>query len=302
MKNASIILAFAALLLSALPAKADVWWRWSFAGESGYFLTDGKISDTVVNHTFKVKDFAVTESNYSVEKGTLSEGKYRISQPYIGFEWSGTGVTQFFRDSGNYTNGATINVSKLENRAYSFAPNQGAGSSNSKFWDPGAYINYATDPLNLISLNPDTVARPDLLIGKNSSPSTQLGQDIYSSGSGQKMTVRTKDRKKAKFYFSANTDADVPEGFLIRSNGGNRYFKVKYLAWDGSRWVNQTGSIKGRGFVTPRYFPENSANFQVQVKPMTDGRRKSRTLRCMATSRADGSITDTVKAKVKTAR
>ena len=90
MKNTSIILALAALVITTLPAKADVWWEWYFASEAGYFLTDGDINDVVVDHAFTIKDIALTQTTLGFTAGTASQRRLIINQPNLGFQWNGT--------------------------------------------------------------------------------------------------------------------------------------------------------------------------------------------------------------------
>ncbi len=56
----------------------------------------------------------------STEAATIG-ADYIASQPDIGFQWDGTEVTQFFRSSGTFTNGAGLFTSGFE-FGYSFVP------------------------------------------------------------------------------------------------------------------------------------------------------------------------------------
>ncbi|MAS93832.1 MAG: hypothetical protein CMO55_11625 [Verrucomicrobiales bacterium] len=305
MKNTSIILALAALVITTLPAKADVWWEWYFASEAGYFLTDGDINDVVVDHAFTIKDIALTQTTLGFTAGTASQRRLIINQPNLGFQWNGTHATEFSRASGAYTNGANAFVEGHEHIFFGFQPNSGGNIGDSKVRHAKDNITYVSATLILIPIIPDVEARPDAMVGKTISPAGQIGKDVYSPGNefvpiaNQKVTVRARDKRNTKFYYSVNSDADVPEGFRVAGTRKNRQFAVKYRFWTGKAWTNVTGAMSRNGFTTPRYLPGENARIQVKVKPNTDGKRRARTFRCLATSRADGAISDLVKAKVK---
>ncbi|MCB1205713.1 MAG: hypothetical protein KDN18_15730 [Verrucomicrobiae bacterium] len=297
-KRSYSIIALALLSFSPIPSKADVWWEWYFAGEAGYFLTDGSFADAATSHTFTIKEVAVTASAYGFSRGTVSQGKYEISQPDLGFMWNGTHAIQFFRSSGNFTNGASVFSGEQPSVFLGFQPNGGGVATNSEVRHADEIIPYVSALLILIPIQPDLIARPDALIGTSSAPSAQRGNDLYNDAT-QKVIVRAKDRRTSKYYCSVNTDADVPESFLIRGTRGNRILDVKYDHWDGSKWRNVTAAMSGSGFVTPRYLPGDHAQIKVRVKPDTRGKRRTRNVRCLVTSTVDATSTDFVNATVK---
>ena len=93
-----------ALLVSGSTASAAVLWNWSFAGESGTFITDGTFADASGAHTFHFLHFGVTASTVPANVG----GTYFEEQPSDGMVWSGSAPTEFFRLSGALTNGSNF--------------------------------------------------------------------------------------------------------------------------------------------------------------------------------------------------
>ena len=85
----------AVLWITAASARAEpITWNWSFAGESGQFVTDG-LSHSAGSYT--LIDFSVTSSSVGGTLGSLSHGQYSASgfatdMPYS-FVWDGSRVT-----------------------------------------------------------------------------------------------------------------------------------------------------------------------------------------------------------------
>jgi hypothetical protein len=100
------------LLLTCGAAQAGIQWTWTNAGtgtEQGTFVTDGElVLGEAPAGTYTVVDFSVTASAYGLPIGAVSEGAYSIGQPTVGFVWSGTAPTNFWRSSGGLTNGFTF--------------------------------------------------------------------------------------------------------------------------------------------------------------------------------------------------
>lgn len=292
------IIALALLTFAPFPSYADVWWEWYFVGEAGHFLTDGEIGDTTSTHTFTIKDMALTGSAYGFSTGTVSQGDFEIGQPDLGFIWNGTHAIQFFRSSGMFTNGASVFSREQPKVFLGFHPNGGGVATDSVIRHADEITSYVSALLILIPILPDVVARPDALIGKTGIPSAQRGNDRYGDPN-QRISLRVKDRRTSRFFCSVNTDADVPEGFLIRGSKSNRIFKLRYNHWDGSTWKNVTAASSRGGFITPRYLEDDHARIRVQVMPNTGGKRRTRNVRVLATSTADGATSDFVRASVR---
>ena len=103
MKLKIVSLIFAVLLgaLIALPANADILWNWSFAGESGTFLTNGTaVGQVATPGTYLFKDFTVGLSAVGEPVGSVTGGQYvasgffDTSTPYS-FVWNGSAVTEW---------------------------------------------------------------------------------------------------------------------------------------------------------------------------------------------------------------
>ncbi|NRF66297.1 PEP-CTERM sorting domain-containing protein [Aquincola sp. S2] len=96
------ILALAALAAIAQSAQADIVWNWSFAGETGQFVTDGTGGGA---GTYNVIDFSVTSSAVGGTLGSLLGGQYTDGQfvtdmPYS-FVYNGSAVTQWLHSGAN---------------------------------------------------------------------------------------------------------------------------------------------------------------------------------------------------------
>lgn len=88
-------------------AAGAVIWNWSYAGtEAGTFTTDGTLADAAGSYNFTVNDFSVTSSTIA----SLVGRPYSETQPVQGFLWDGAAATQFYRQSGAYTNGSSFYV------------------------------------------------------------------------------------------------------------------------------------------------------------------------------------------------
>jgi len=98
-----------AMLLACPSARAEINWSWVNAGtgtESGTFTTDGEtVGALAPAGSYTILDFSYTASVYGAPVGSVSGGTYFIGMPDIGFEWDGSGATQFWRQSGAWTNG-----------------------------------------------------------------------------------------------------------------------------------------------------------------------------------------------------
>ncbi len=73
LKILSVISAALLGALAALPAKADILWNWSFAGEGGTFLTDGTaVGQVAAPGTYVFKDFTVGFSAVGEPVGSVT--------------------------------------------------------------------------------------------------------------------------------------------------------------------------------------------------------------------------------------
>jgi hypothetical protein len=101
LKIVSVISAGLLGTLIALPANADILWNWSFAGESGTFLTNGTaVGQVATPGTYLFKDFTAGLSAVGEPVGSVTGGQYvasgffDTSTPYS-FVWSGSAVTEW---------------------------------------------------------------------------------------------------------------------------------------------------------------------------------------------------------------
>ncbi len=80
LKIVSLISAVLLGALIALPANADILWNWSFAGESGTFLTNGTaVGQVATPGTYLFKDFTVGLSAVGEPVGSVTGGQYVAS-------------------------------------------------------------------------------------------------------------------------------------------------------------------------------------------------------------------------------
>ncbi len=124
---ARVVVAVLAVCTCVSPAHAGLTWDWSFGGtEAGTFVTNGTLADAANSFDFTITDFTVTASTVT----SLVGRPYTENQPLQGFVWDGSTATQFYRDSGAYTNGSNFNVSdpNLILYGYAFFAPSAAGS------------------------------------------------------------------------------------------------------------------------------------------------------------------------------
>lgn len=108
----SLTLALACLgaLSVATPASAQLQWNWSFTGtagvEAGTFRTNGTVAD--LSSSF---NFVIDATTFQCTSSALAPslvGQTFTDSPTTGFLWNGTKATQFYRDSGAWTNGSNF--------------------------------------------------------------------------------------------------------------------------------------------------------------------------------------------------
>ena len=109
MKNLKNSLYLLVILFTTLPTlvSADILWEWSFATESGTFITTGTMADLGAADTFYFNGFNVSASSLPANVGS----PYQWSNPSQGVQgilWDGSQITQYFREGGTYTNGSNF--------------------------------------------------------------------------------------------------------------------------------------------------------------------------------------------------
>ena len=132
---ARFAVAVVAVCTCVTPAHAGLTWGWSFGGtEAGAFTTNGTLADAAGSFDFTITNFNVTASSVS----SLVGRPYTENMPLQGFLWNGAAATQFYRNSGGYTNGSNFDVLDLSLNQYTYmfyAPSaQGALVSPADFF------------------------------------------------------------------------------------------------------------------------------------------------------------------------
>lgn len=93
---AAAVCAGIALILAAAPARANITWEWSFASESGTFVTDG----TLVGGVAPLGTYTADPDSLNVITSTLPSlvgATFMQNQTPQGFLWDGSAPTQFWR-------------------------------------------------------------------------------------------------------------------------------------------------------------------------------------------------------------
>lgn len=141
--------------------------------------------------------------------------------------------------------------------------------------------------------------RSDGTIG--SKESKQKGNQVYNlTGSGQKVTVFSENRKKVEVFARGGNDGEYADDFRILGPGSNRDFKVKYFATSSGKG-NITGDVKSGGFIERAVLLGDDRDYLLEVKPKasTKGKVKKFNLAFRIVS-LRGSSEDRVISKVKT--
>ena len=121
--------------------------------EAGTLRTHGAlVAGAAPAETYPITDFVVTESVLPSMIGSLAEGTIVISQPMEGFHWNGSTDTQWWRASGQYTNGAWFSDDE-SSYAYLFLP----GSYQLRHTSNPSDILAGSSQLNLTPVEPVTV-------------------------------------------------------------------------------------------------------------------------------------------------
>jgi len=101
-KSFALLCVMSVLVFTSEGARANSVWNWSFAGESGQFVTDGSGSGP---GTYNLIDFSVTSSSAGGAIGSLSGGQYTdgLHNTYLPFSfvYDGAAVTMWESAGGN---------------------------------------------------------------------------------------------------------------------------------------------------------------------------------------------------------
>ena len=157
LKILSVISAALLGALAALPAKADILWNWSFAGEGGTFLTDGTaVGQVAAPGTYVFKDFTVGFSAVGEPVGSVTGGQYvasglDTSLPYS-FVWNGSAVTEWDKTGLNDFDWWVFNNVANPTHFYEF------GETPSNVNDPTHAVVYQTLPAVYLTSGTITVA------------------------------------------------------------------------------------------------------------------------------------------------
>ena len=128
----------------------------------------------------------------------------------------------------------------------------------------------------------------------------QKGNNKYNLGAGQKVTDKSKNRKKLKFYARFENDGPSDDTFTIKGTKKNGNFKIKYFDLTGGR-KNVTAAVTKGSYSLTDVIADTDREIQAEVKPSrkTKDKKKSRTLKIKGTSSENGTV-DQVKAKAQT--
>lgn len=110
MKN---LIIYCSLLFVSFNSFGQITWIWMDADtqqQKGTFVTNGNLVNGVAPAgTYTISDFTVTNTTTSLPTtGSFVSGEWTNGQPTLGFIWDGTIPTEFWRSSGQYTNGFGI--------------------------------------------------------------------------------------------------------------------------------------------------------------------------------------------------
>lgn len=129
----------------------------------------------------------------------------------------------------------------------------------------------------------EAVYRPDQLIGKRNNEATMRGNDLFSvSGSGQRITVRPKGRRKKSAYLKVTNDGDLDD-LTLRGKIKKRNLRVKVHRVTGRR-ANLTAAIAGSGHTAADIRNGEGETYRVRVKRTGRKSRVRKNLRFDLTS------------------
>jgi hypothetical protein len=157
---ARFVFAAVAVCLLVIPNRvnATLIWDWSFGdSEAGTFTTNGTTADATGATGASPFNFTVT--NFTVTSSTISSligSPYSETQPQQGFLWNGVSATEFYRSSGQFTNGSSFYVSDQSQNQYGFvffADSNGSSGALDLSENPVV-------PFSALTLNPVAVPEP----------------------------------------------------------------------------------------------------------------------------------------------
>ena len=156
--------------LIALPANADILWNWSFAGESGTFLTDGAaVGQVATPGTYLFKDFTVGFSAVGEPVGSVTGGQYvasgflDTSTPYS-FVWNGSAVTEWDKTGLNDFNWWVFNnTAGLDFYEFGETPSDVNDPTQAVIFLNGVYLTHGA--INVAAAVPEPSTWAMLLIG-----------------------------------------------------------------------------------------------------------------------------------------
>lgn len=132
----------AASLSLAAPAQAQITWNWSFANESGQFITNGSAPGGVAAAgTYTFTDFIVSGTGSGASLGSYSGGQYSASGfsttlPYS-FDWTGSSVSTWNSAGSNLFDWWVFQDTAHPNNYYFFGWQQG----NTNYAGEAAYYD-----------------------------------------------------------------------------------------------------------------------------------------------------------------
>ncbi|MCG8598626.1 MAG: hypothetical protein MI807_00600 [Verrucomicrobiales bacterium] len=145
--------------------------------------------------------------------------------------------------------------------------------------------------------------RPDLWLRAKRGTGYR-GSNVYSTGSRQKVTRKTNDRKPYGIYpvRLQNDSPNYSDTITLRGTRSNRHFKTYFLLKSGNKYYNYSSALfSGRVQVTSMQ-PAEIQSFELQIARKRRSSRKARTVKLTARSKTDSSKIDVVKARLKVKR
>lgn len=283
------------------------------------FDTELWVSDTLSNRILRF-DNAASKSDGAIADGVLGQPDFVTGTPGIardklnfprglaidpgGDLWvadlSNHRVLRF-ADAGSKPDGAPASQVIGQNTftAHSSSTSQSGFSSPQNAALDGAGNLFVADWANrrVLRFSPGT-PRPDNLVGKSASLSSQRGDGIHNtSAAGQRIKVRKKKRK-ARVHFTVQNEGPFDDDFRLKATRRNRKMKVKYFDLSKGR-ANITGQVTAGNYVTV-IGHRSSSQFLAKARVTKRGLRKRRTKRRLSlqsTSLANNA-SDRVLAKV----
>jgi len=139
--------------------------------------------------------------------------------------------------------------------------------------------------------------QPDAKIGTKSNPNSHRINNVYRvSAAGQTKTLKLKNRRKGKMYFSVENDGDITDSLTVRGTKPNRKVRMKVFRLTGGR-VNVSAPIR-LGYALGDVDAGSTVVFLAEAKARSRKKKARQNFTYRATSGV-GDTLDSVKIKVR---